>query len=79
MSLADGDRLGRYEILSRLATGGMAEIFLAREHGVAGLERIVVVKRILPHLAGVLGSHAHFVGAPRPRPGHRAAPWCHYR
>lgn len=44
-------RLGRYEILERLATGGMAEIFLATEHGVAGLERLVVVKRILPHLA----------------------------
>ncbi|MBN2361127.1 MAG: PhnD/SsuA/transferrin family substrate-binding protein [Deltaproteobacteria bacterium] len=44
-------QLGRYEILERLATGGMAEIFLATEHGVAGLERLVVVKRILPHLA----------------------------
>ncbi|MFH1810499.1 MAG: serine/threonine-protein kinase [Pseudomonadota bacterium] len=43
--------LGRYDILDRLAFGGMAEIFLAREHGHAGLERLVVVKRILPHLA----------------------------
>jgi eukaryotic-like serine/threonine-protein kinase len=46
------DRLGRYEILGRLATGGMAEIFLARLHGPVGFERAVVVKRILPHLAG---------------------------
>jgi len=45
------ERLGRYEVLDRLAFGGMAELFLAREHGVAGLERLVVVKRILPHLA----------------------------
>jgi serine/threonine-protein kinase len=44
-------RLGRYAILERLAAGGMAEIFLACERGVRGLERIVVVKRILPHLA----------------------------
>ena len=43
--------LGRYQLLERLATGGMAEIFLACEKGVRGLERIVVVKRILPHLA----------------------------
>ncbi len=43
--------IGRYELLTRLATGGMAELFLARERGLAGLERIVVVKRILPHLA----------------------------
>lgn len=29
----------------------MAELFLAREKGIAGLERMVVIKRILPHLA----------------------------
>lgn len=45
------EMLGRYQLLHRLATGGMAEIFLACERGVRGLERIVVVKRILPHLA----------------------------
>ncbi len=43
--------IGRYELLTRLATGGMAELFLARERGLAGLERLVVIKRILPHLA----------------------------
>ena len=44
-------RLGRYELLARLATGGMGEIFLARLEGAAGFEKLVVVKRILPHLA----------------------------
>lgn len=44
-------KLGEYELIQRLAVGGMAEIFLARERGLAGLERRVVVKRILPHLA----------------------------
>src|SRR5438477_5290677 len=44
-------RLGRYELLARLATGGMGEIFLARLEGVAGFEKLYVVKRILPHLA----------------------------
>lgn len=43
--------IGRYELVSRLAVGGMAELFLARERGLAGLERLVVIKRILPHLA----------------------------
>src|SRR5579872_1726689 len=43
--------LGRFEILGRLATGGMAEIFKARVKGEHGFEKIVVVKRILPHLA----------------------------
>ena len=37
-----------YEILARLAEGGMAEIFLARARSVTGLERHVVLKRILP-------------------------------
>ncbi|MBI4950479.1 MAG: PhnD/SsuA/transferrin family substrate-binding protein [Myxococcales bacterium] len=41
----------RLEPLTRLATGGMADIWLARELGAAGLERFVVVKRLLPHLA----------------------------
>ncbi|HEY6035983.1 MAG TPA: protein kinase [Kofleriaceae bacterium] len=43
--------LGRYELLARLATGGMGEIFLARLAGAAGFEKLYVVKRILPHLA----------------------------
>lgn len=44
-------KLGRYEILSRLATGGMGEIFLARLEGAEGFEKLYAVKRILPHLA----------------------------
>jgi eukaryotic-like serine/threonine-protein kinase len=43
-------QVGRYEIVGRLATGGMAEILLGRLTGPAGFERPVVVKRILPHL-----------------------------
>ena len=49
--LPPGKRIGRYELADRLAMGGMAEIFLACERGNFGLERMVVVKRILPHLA----------------------------
>jgi serine/threonine protein kinase len=45
-------RLGRYDLLARLATGGMGEIFLARLEGAAGFEKVFVIKRILPHLAG---------------------------
>ena len=44
------DTIGRYELLTKFATGGMAELFLARERGVGGLERVVVIKRLLPHL-----------------------------
>jgi serine/threonine-protein kinase len=44
-------KVGKYELLKKLALGGMAEIFLARQTGVQGFEKIVVIKRILPHLA----------------------------
>jgi len=43
--------VGRYHLVERLAVGGMAEIFLACEKAAHGLERLVVVKRILPTLA----------------------------
>ncbi|MBI1946394.1 MAG: serine/threonine protein kinase [Deltaproteobacteria bacterium] len=45
------ERYGDYELLRLIATGGMAEIYLARHDGVAGLSRMVVVKRMLPQLA----------------------------
>lgn len=48
--------LGRFELVHRLDVGGMAEIFLALERGVHGFERVVVVKKALPHLA----QHAAF-------------------
>ncbi len=44
-------RLGKFELLARIARGGMAEIYLARQQGMVGFSRLVVVKRILPHLA----------------------------
>jgi serine/threonine-protein kinase len=49
--MAAGSQLGRYELLARIATGGMGEIFLARMEGAAGFEKLCVIKRILPHLA----------------------------
>lgn len=44
-------RLGRYELLARLATGGMGEVFLGRLEGAAGFEKLYAIKRVLPHLA----------------------------
>src|SRR5216684_5286601 len=41
---------GKYLLLDRIAVGGMAEIFLARQTGVEGFEKTVVLKRIRPHL-----------------------------
>jgi eukaryotic-like serine/threonine-protein kinase len=42
--------LGRYRIMLRVATGGMAEIFLGCRTGEGGFEKLAAVKRILPHL-----------------------------
>ncbi len=42
---------GPYELLERVAVGGMAEVFRAKRSGVEGFEKIVAVKRILPHLS----------------------------
>jgi serine/threonine protein kinase len=42
---------GRYELLRLLATGGMAEIYLARQNAMAGFEKEVVIKRLKPELA----------------------------
>ncbi len=45
------NRVGRYHLVERLAVGGMAEVFLACERGTHALDRLLVIKRILPHLA----------------------------
>jgi serine/threonine protein kinase len=45
-------RLGSFEIVRKLARGGMAEIFLARTRGPSGFEKLVVLKKILPKHAG---------------------------
>lgn len=43
---------GKYDLIAKLASGGMGEIYLARLVGVAGFEKLVVIKRVLPHLVG---------------------------
>ncbi len=47
----EATRLGSYEILRKLARGGMAELFLARTVGPEGFQKLVVLKKILPHYA----------------------------
>jgi len=43
--------LDKYEVIRRVAQGGMGEIFLARQVGVAGFNRLVILKTLLPELA----------------------------
>ncbi|RKH49345.1 PEGA domain-containing protein [Corallococcus sp. AB050B] len=42
---------GSYQLLKRLATGGMAQIYLARRPGSDAPDKLLVLKRILPHLS----------------------------
>lgn len=42
---------GKYILLEKLATGGMAEVFLARKPGASGIGKFLAIKRILPQFA----------------------------
>src|SRR5579864_2983978 len=44
------EQFGRYLLLGHLATGGMAEVWLARQLGLEGFEKTVVIKRARPEL-----------------------------
>jgi serine/threonine protein kinase len=45
-------QFGKYQLIERIATGGMAEIYRARYQAAAGVTKPVVIKKILPHFAG---------------------------
>ena len=44
-------RFGKYILVERLATGGMAQLYRAKILGVQGFEKLIAIKMILPHLA----------------------------
>ena len=45
------DAQQRYRVLERLASGGMAEVFIAESAGIEGFKKRVAIKRVLPHLS----------------------------
>jgi len=47
----DGVKFGQYVLVEKIATGGMAEVWKARMRGVEGFQKIVAIKKILPHLS----------------------------
>lgn len=59
------NRIGRYEVLGQLATGGMAEILLARLEGPSDFRRAVVIKRILRQYAQTSSFVAMFLDEAR--------------
>ena len=58
-------RLGRYAVVRRLGVGGMAEVYLARSRGAEGVDKLLVVKRILPDFAENPHFRAMFVDEAR--------------
>ncbi len=44
----ENSQLGRYHLIEKIASGGMAEVFRGKLVGVEGFEKIVAVKKILP-------------------------------
>ncbi len=49
-ALASGIDKSRYELLTKIASGGMGTVYVARLRGAAGFRRLVAVKRAHPHL-----------------------------
>ena len=49
--VTDGIKFGQYVLVEKIATGGMAEVWKARMRGVEGFQKIVAIKKILPHLS----------------------------
>jgi serine/threonine-protein kinase len=56
---------GRYTLVRKLATGGMAEVFLANADGPMGFQKKCVVKRILPHFSDDQGFVEMFLAEAR--------------
>jgi eukaryotic-like serine/threonine-protein kinase len=49
--MSDAQAQQRYRVLERLASGGMAEVFVAESAGIEGFKKRVAIKRVLPHLS----------------------------
>ena len=59
------DQINKYQLVRKIAQGGMAEVFLGRVTGPHGFEKAVVVKRMLPDLASDPGCVEMFLSEAR--------------
>jgi TonB family protein len=53
-----GEPFGQYNLLEKVAVGGMAEVWKARSRGVEGFQKLVAIKKILPHMS----DNSEFIG-----------------
>ena len=65
VNLGPGAVIGRWEIIKRLGSGGMADVYLARARGEAGFAKQVAVKVMHPHLARNERAVEHFLDEAR--------------
>ena len=64
-ALPESFRIGRYSVIRRLGSGGMADVYLARAQGEAGFERLVALKVILEDMAANPKFVNHFLDEAR--------------
>ena len=64
-NLAPGYKLDRYELLCPIAEGGMASVWVARQRGKHGFEKLVAIKTILPIFASDVRFQAMFLDEAR--------------
>ena len=50
MTVFTPEQFGKYQLLDRIAVGGMAELFRAKLTGAQGFEKLIAIKKILPNL-----------------------------
>jgi serine/threonine-protein kinase len=61
VDVSPGAMIGRWEVVRRLGSGGMADVYLARARGEAGFEKLVAIKVMHPHLARNDRAVEHFL------------------
>ena len=49
--MSEASQQQRYRVIERVASGGMAEVFIAESAGIEGFKKRVAIKRVLPHLS----------------------------
>jgi serine/threonine-protein kinase len=64
-NIGPGAMIGRWEVLRRLGSGGMADVYLAHSKGEAGFEKLVAIKVMHPHLARNPRAVEHFLDEAR--------------
>jgi serine/threonine-protein kinase len=58
-------QVGRYELLLEIAAGGMATVYVGRQRGAGGFQRLVAIKRMHPHIGVVPELAAAFMDEAR--------------